>query len=86
MVAIKDYKLQGFISDTNSQPLKYLIQEDQTHDKINPDFLDWKQQDLFKLINGSFFSFIFHSFMYRVYIEGNHHSKNGKEWYKERMI
>ena len=45
MVAIKDYKLQGFISDTNSQPLKYLIQEDQTHDKINPDFLDWKQQD-----------------------------------------
>ena len=28
----------------------------------------------------------FHSFMYGVYIEGNHHSKNGKEWYKEGMI
>ena len=33
---------------------------------------------LFKLINGSFFHSYFHSFMYRVYIEGNHHSKNGK--------
>ena len=41
---------------------------------------------IFKLINGSFFHSYFHSFMYRVYIEGNHHSKNGKEWYKERMI
>ena len=34
---------------------------------------------IFKLINGSFFHSYFHSFMYRVYIEGNHHSKNGKE-------
>ena len=37
----------------------------------------------FKLINGCFFHSYFHSFMYRVYIEGNHHFKNGKEWYKE---
>ena len=34
---------------------------------------------VFKLINGSFFHSYFHSFMYRVYIEGNHHSKNRKE-------
>ena len=34
---------------------------------------------LFKLINGSFFHSYFHSFMYIVYIEGNHHSKNVKE-------
>ena len=39
----------------------------------------------FKLMNGSF-HWLFHSFMYRVYIEGNHHCKNGKEWYKEGMI
>ena len=25
------------------------------------------------------FHWLFHSFMYRVYIEGNHHSKNGKK-------
>ena len=30
---------------TRTQPSRYLIQEDQTHDKINPDFLDRKQQD-----------------------------------------
>ena len=35
--------------------------------------------NFFKLINGSFFHSYFHSFMYKVYIEGNHHSKNGKE-------
>ena len=34
---------------------------------------------VFKLINGSFFHSYFHSFMYKVYIEGNHHSKNGNE-------
>ena len=34
---------------------------------------------IFKLINDSFFLSFFHSFMYRGYIEGNHHSKNGKE-------
>ena len=34
---------------------------------------------IFKLINDSFFHSFFHSFMYRVYIKGNHHSKNEKE-------
>ena len=45
--------------------------------------LPWNNHTLFKLINCSFFHSFFHSFMYRVYIEGNYHSKNGKEWYKE---
>ena len=57
-----------------SQKIDWTFSQNKTFSKI------------FKLINCSFFHSYFHSFMYRVYIEGNHHSKNEKEWYREGMI
>ena len=44
-----------------------------------PGFQFHGSDTIFKLINNSFFINISHSFMYRVYIEGDRHSKNGKE-------
>ena len=40
-------------------------------------YMKWGTTHLLKLMNDSFL-FILSLFMYRVYIEGNHHSKNGK--------
>ncbi|KAJ1414836.1 Gag-polypeptide of LTR copia-type [Sesbania bispinosa] len=42
---IKGYKLQSFINGNGGMPRKYLSEEDEEQQNLNPEFVNWEQQD-----------------------------------------
>lgn len=45
MAAIRGHKLQDFLDPTKEAPQKFLSNQDKARGKINPEFLEWEQQD-----------------------------------------
>ncbi|KAJ1381298.1 Gag-polypeptide of LTR copia-type [Sesbania bispinosa] len=42
---IKGYKLQKYISGNGGMPRKFLSDEDEEMQNVNPEFVNWEQQD-----------------------------------------
>ena len=45
LAAIRGHKLQNFVFGTKPSPLRFLTLRDEEMDNVNPEFLDWEQQD-----------------------------------------